>query len=76
MKDQLYSDGNGRMVCSKLACAGGAMFYSKFKTDLHGAKVIKVTAKFVADMKATMAHYGKFGWVPKCESCGTLSNHS
>ena len=76
MKDQLYIDGNGRITCSKVTCAGSAMFYSKFKTDLHGAKVLKVNAQFVKDWKMTQAHYVSLADGPKCESCGTLSNHS
>ena len=60
----LYSDGNGRLTCSALKCAGMTAHFSGMKRDLNGARILRMTQKAARDFKASVGEW------PACESCG------
>ena len=60
----LYMDGNGRLTCSALKCAGMTAHFSGMKRDLNGARIVRLTPKAASEFEAAC------GVRPSCESCG------
>lgn len=65
MAKNLYMDGNGRITCADLKCAGMTAHFSGMKRDLYGAPIERVSVDTVREFMAL-----GFG-VPKCEGCGS-----
>ncbi len=60
----IYMGDNGRIFCGELRCAGSTAYASG--RDLSGKKVIKATARDIAD-------YTSSGFECKCERCGKVA---
>jgi hypothetical protein len=64
MRKQLYMEGNGRITCADMKCAGATAHASGMKRDLNGARIRKVTP---TDVKEWLLMVGE---PMKCEGCG------
>lgn len=57
---RLWLDGNGRVTCDKVRCAGSTASGSGMKYDLNGAEMVEILPEMIAEL----------GFEPRCESCG------
>jgi len=57
----LYMDGNGRMTCEALACAGMTAHFSGMTRDLNGAPMACVTPDDARDFETATGQW------PACE---------
>lgn len=61
---QLFMDGDGRLTCSALECAGATAHFSAMKRDLSGAEIVRLTPEAAREFAAMTGEW------PRCESCG------
>lgn len=61
---KLYMEGNGRITCADLRCAGMTAHFNGMTADINGAWITALNAPMCEAFKATC------GVEPTCECCG------
>lgn len=62
MTKKLWMDGNGRISCSDLRCAGQTAHANNMTYDLNGAEMVPVDLAVVKEFQSA-------GLTAKCETC-------
>lgn len=63
-KGRLWIDGNGRITCDRIHCAGQTAVASGMRYDLNGAELLEITADILPLLDSD----------PQCENCHAKIN--